>query len=812
VSIESPDPTAASGSAQPATAERLRQSRELLDSAWEIVSDLMLARAGDIFNEAISAAARTSEESQVRCARALSLQGKNLVLRYRAALKAGYDDAVAGFLTGREAPALRPLGLSLVEMDHSDLASQVSQGATRLRGLVQTPWSELNMRLQTLAGGRELADQDSPLRPALFLQAIADTLAAAVPASAELAALLRHFPAILQGPLAATYEGVSRFLDSRGIAPTVAVRNNPVVRASAPAPARSEAPAALAGMALGGDADAAAPAPARAAAKPAPGRAGAARAPVSLPAEPGGEPDEAGLAEYARLQALFGVNAMILLEAAGVAARAGADADADGRPSLPAPLTAALLAGQKRDAEYVAARDRDSATVPPGTRELSRTLISLASQPVHKLSVQLVARIFARIERDLLLPAPIRDLLVYLRFPVLEYVLADPGLLVRVDNPARRLINGVAGAAIGWTPEAPNARRFLQNARAVVQFVLNSPGSAPSAFGQAYTQFTNYLAGDAPIAEPIYARAWEALTQAEQAEQRTADVSAFLREILEGAVLDERLRGFVLQVWARVLVEAHARDGVDGALMRRLLNAVPDLVWSAQPLASAGERKRLIETIPLVLNALREGLHLIHWPEAQRKDLLEHLIQTHAQVLAAADSLPENAPLRQGGFSVSTVRIRLDGFRMETLAPAPAESPVQVLEESVRHVLRARTSGVSHQWPSEAPQALPTAPDPERALAQVARWRDKTWFDLRVGSGMVRVRLEGYTPGRLLALFSSLRGDALYSLSRAGLVAYLRASWITPAESSPLLARSFGTVLLDLERTARAGDSGGGAP
>jgi len=481
-----------------------------------------------------------------------------------------------------------------------------------------------------------------------------------------------------------------------------------------------------------------------------------------------------------------------------------------------------MLAGQKQDAERIAApeRTREPSKAPgpvpdpapgqvpghvaPETREYSKRLIAVAAHRVHKLTIQLVARLFARIERDKLVPGPLRELIVALRFPAMEVALADPALLVRSDHPARQLINAIGTSAIGWSAESPNGRRYLQQVRAAVQLVLHSPGGAASAFEQARAQFANFLAANPPIPEEAFAKAQEALREAEDREVRAADVAAFLHEVLDGAHLDAYMRIFLFQVWARVLVEAAERESADPGLVRKLLGAVPDLVWSVQPLTSAADRKRLADTIPAVLACVRQGVGLIHWPDEDLKAFLEQLMQAHSLSLKAVPKSPEAQAHGMGNFSVSTARIRFDGFRIEALSPAPRDKPLHVLEEAVRHVLRARGCGVSHQWARSADVPSFSGLDAKQAEQEIARWREKSWFQLRVGRAMTRVRLEWFTPSQTLALFSSRRGDALYSLSRAGLVTYLRSSWIKPAEANPLLARAFQTVLSDLERASEA--------
>ena len=812
------DPAASSASASVGhDAERDRLAEILLEHSWEIVSQTLLSRLSDVYNDAVSAAVRTGDETQVRCARAVALQIRPLTHAYRGILRTKFDEATAVLLGKRPAHAKPQSGLSLMELDESDLANKLGQLTARLRNSVQVPFATLLQRLQALVGSEhELQESDTPLRPGMFLEALSENLSSVIPSHGEAAALLRHFPAAIESPLIATYEAINRFLESKGINPATVVHHTPVKRAAPPPTIRAELPAALEALAADADGpsappEAASPArpagktsnPVRAAAQRVTGFAGLRRSEGSATA------GESLMLEYARLQALVGVNASSLVEAAHNAAL--------GRETtglqLPSQLADAIMAAQRLDAEFLASKQRlaGSVTEPDkvpgkelvGTREYSRQLVSAASQPLHKLTIQLVARLFTRIERDRLVPPPVRALLTFLRFPLLEVALADPGVFVRSDSAARRLIDAIGSSSIGWTAEGASNRRYLQHVRATVQYILHSPGEAASAFAQAVDQFASFLAQHASQDNDRIAKAKDALREAEVREIHAAEVAAFLSEVLEGAHMEAYLREFLLRVWARVLVEAAARESQHPGLGRRLLGAVPDLVWSVQPLVNPADRKRLVDTIPAVLGNLRDGLRLIRWPDEKLHELLTHLMHAHSRALKGRDSA-STVP----SFSVSTVRIRLDGFRIDQVSAVPHEGPINVVDEAVHEVLAASGSGVSHQWTQEKSAPVFGEIDAIRAEELVAGWKEKTWFDLHLGDGTARVRLEWVTPGRSLALFSAAAGDGMYSLSRESLIAYLRASWIALAEPSPLLERAFRLVLADLDRLSKAATEG----
>ncbi len=785
-------------------------TRRILDDCRGIVDATLLDRAAEVLNEVVAAATRTREESQVRNARALALHARALSQAYRDGVHAAYDAAVAVFTGVRPASAGAGVALSLVDMGQSDLSSQIDQWAARVRGLVHEPLAAVFQRLQGLAPDAELPERHSPFAPALYFETLAHALQSVVPVPEELAALLRHLPAALAPELSATYEAIDRLLASRGLVPVLAGgghRPVPPLRGAPETPALALQVTVPGGIEAGhADAPAQAPAPTGSAPVLRGARAGA-HAPPAAPADPDDQPDVPGLAEYARLQAQLGINAAILTEAALKGAPADAAAPA-------AALVQAMYAAQRLDAEFVAAWVAPADAAKPrraevperiGTREYGRRMVGLAVQPLHKITIQLVARLFTRLEIDVLVPEALRGLLGALRFPFLEVALVDPSVLVRADHPARRFLNAAGRTAVGWNDAGPQGPAYAQALRAAVQGVVRAPGGAPAAFADALESFTAFLAQQDASPPEALVKAREALRIAEERESRAVEIAALLRDVLEGAPLDDTLRRFVLEVWPRALVAAADREAQRPGRLRRLLDIVPDLVWSVQPGARGADRKRLAETIPTVLADLRAGLHLLRWPDDKVQELLDHLMPLHAAALALPEAgAAAPAPAAHGSFSASTVRIRLDGFQVEALAAPLHERPFTVLEEAVQHTLKRQRSGVSHRWVRSAQAPRAGAPDPAQAEAAIARWRPGTWFDLRIGTDRARVCLDGFTASHSLALFCPAIGETRYSLSHASLVTYLRRGWIAPVEPAPLLARAFRRTLADLKRSVEA--------
>jgi hypothetical protein len=374
---------------------------------------------------------------------------------------------------------------------------------------------------------------------------------------------------------------------------------------------------------------------------------------------------------------------------------------------------------------------------------------------------------------------------------------------------------------VNWSAAGPAGPQYLQAVRAAVQPILGAPGTATQAFVQAQREFAAFVAAQTRAAEDAVAKARAALRAAEERESLALDTGAFLYELLAGAPLDPFLLRFLLHDWARVLVEAAQGAAVPG-LLPRMLSVVPDLVWSVQPVTGAAEQKRLADVVPALFENLRDGLARIGWSGSRLRELLEHLQREQARALAAGMA---GAPGLEV-LSVSTVRIRLDGFRLGTPSGPPRLKPFDLVEEAVHRFLAAQDCGVSHRRVQDSlPPSAGAVLEPAQAEQIIERWRPGTWFDLRINRAIVRVRLEAFTPSRSLALFSSppaAEASAaaaaphhdplpapLYSLSHASLKACVCSGRIQAVEPLPLLARAFRRLLSDLQRSAEAAAEGG---
>lgn len=436
--------------------------------------------------------------------------------------------------------------------------------------------------------------------------------------------------------------------------------------------------------------------------------------------------------------------------------------------------------------------------------ELRNKLMEKASAQVDKLTIEIVGLLFDRINADKHVPQPIKELLQRLEFPLIKVAVTDPALFVSPDQPARRLMDRIASSSIGWTPEGEANALYLQAVQKAVHAVLAATDEGITAFERSLADFETYLEEERTRDDDPVQRAKRALAEAEDREIMAINAAIKIRTAFDGLQIESYLREFLLQTWVRVLVAVHVRDRDDNTVVRRYLGIVPDLVWSVQPKLSQDERKRLVGIIPPVLGALREGLMLIDWPKERMQEFFSKLMNSHALAVKALELAHGNpgTPLEP-----STLRIRLDGVRLDDVTPPPNEAPVRVADEQVRQALSSAAADVQHlAAPDTAPTVAVGAGEPTDADldARIALCKRGDWFNLRLGDVTERVQLRWISPRKTLYLFMPADGRTGHSLSPESLRAFLRAGDLGPVEAEPLFERAVTDVVQGLQQVAPA--------
>lgn len=250
-------------------------------------------------------------------------------------------------------------------------------------------------------------------------------------------------------------------------------------------------------------------------------------------------------------------------------------------------------------------------------------------------TLDVVTLLFDAMFDDPRLPVAIKAVIGRLQIPVLKAALIDREFLADESHPVRRLLDGIARAAVGVRSDARDDHPVCRMLRDCVATVQNEFERDLSVFEQALAGLESDIARrdySAAEAAEEYAELASLEEKRELAGQAAArGLRALLRSDVPPPVTD-----FLRKYWTGRVAEAIARDGEGSAQPRRLIALAADLSWSMRPKRSSEERQKLLARLPSLLREINQELDQMAVPKGERDAFLDTCFAAHAAVLKFA--------------------------------------------------------------------------------------------------------------------------------------------------------------------------------
>ena len=295
--------------------------------------------------------------------------------------------------------------------------------------------------------------------------------------------------------------------------------------------------------------------------------------------------------------------------------------------------------------------------------ELRRT----ATGSLDHMVIDVVGSLFDQILADPKVPPQMARHIARLQLPVLRAALGDATFFSSRRHPVRRLVNRMASLAVAFEDySAGPGQHFLALVRDLVDDIVSGDFDQMSLYEQTLDKLESFVAAQAQRDVQENSNASTLLDQKETDLLLQQRFMQQLHAALTPVQMEDFLRQFLAQVWSQALMKATTAHGADSETVQRLRVAGRDLVMSVQPKGSPADRKAFLVRLPHLMRDLNEGLVLIGWPEAAKKDFFDKLMPAHAQSLK--------------GTSLRTLDHNLLVKQLDTILAAPLPRP----EDNVR--------------------------------------------------------------------------------------------------------------------------------
>jgi len=257
-------------------------------------------------------------------------------------------------------------------------------------------------------------------------------------------------------------------------------------------------------------------------------------------------------------------------------------------------------------------------------------LVDERSQDVIKL----VDMLFSFIMEDKNLPDPVKLLLSRLQIPFIKVALADEEFFKKEGHPARRLLNEMAMASIGWSGDAEDGKRdmLLNKIESTVNKILNEFDNNFEIFTLLLTDFIAFMEKERRRVMLFEKRAIDAEDGKAKSEVGRQQVDSNLGALLSGRSLPDVYTNFIQGPWSNILFLIYMRQGKDSPQWGQALRVAKELVWSAFPIQSDEHKRKLTALMPRLKMALKNGLENISFNPVKQAKFIEKF-DSHYQLL-----------------------------------------------------------------------------------------------------------------------------------------------------------------------------------
>jgi hypothetical protein len=387
--------------------------------------------------------------------------------------------------------------------------------------------------------------------------------------------------------------------------------------------------------------------------------------------------------------------------------------------------------------------------------------------------INLIAMLFEFILDDRNLPDSLKALIGRLQIPMLKVAVLDKSFFSRGSHPARRLLNEIASAALGWGGRDDYQRDTLYlRIEQIVQRLLNDFVDDPAIFSELLVDFLAFTGDERRRSELLEQRtrdAEEGRSRAELARQR---VQQELNQRLLGKTLPEVVVRLLQEAWSKVLLLTCLKHGDQSAEWRAGLGAMDDLIWSVELHEEPEARQRLLDLVPGLLKSLRDGLTSAAFDPFATGDFFSQLEGLHLQAFQYF------------------ARQQDDNSEHPTV-PVPAAEMVAVVEEIVLIA------------PGEQPQGDQGVrlADDDEAVLEVDKLRVGCWVEIQEDEEhKLRCKLAAIIEPTGRFVFVNRTGMKVLEKTRMGLAVEFRRGAVRLLDDALLFDRALEAVIGNLRR------------
>ncbi|HIE56446.1 MAG TPA: DUF1631 family protein [Chromatiaceae bacterium] len=254
--------------------------------------------------------------------------------------------------------------------------------------------------------------------------------------------------------------------------------------------------------------------------------------------------------------------------------------------------------------------------------------------------IDVILVLFNHILEDPALPDAMRALIGRLQIPVLKVAIQDPGFIHHENHPARRLVDDLARASMGWRDEDDRGDQSLYaQVKKAVERIVHEYREDVALFEEVRAEFAAYMENRERARKILEER----LTQAVSGEERLTVAKLKVEELVRGlhpGVLPEAAREILEGPWKKLLTILWLREGEEGSNWKKAVEIAEMMGRYLGGAPRKFSRERLLSEIPEIISGLKKGFAYISLDQKKATNLLNGLQTCFINALRAEPFRP----------------------------------------------------------------------------------------------------------------------------------------------------------------------------
>jgi Protein of unknown function (DUF1631) len=409
---------------------------------------------------------------------------------------------------------------------------------------------------------------------------------------------------------------------------------------------------------------------------------------------------------------------------------------------------------------------------PVSLRQMLQELLTSETEKTTAINqvdddvINLVSMMFEFILDDRNLASPMKALIGRLQIPMVKVAIADKSFFSKGGHPARRLLNEMAMACLGWqetSAENLHKDNLYNKMQELVRVILSDFETDMGIFNNLLLDFRAFQEKEKRRAQILEQRTIDAEDGKAKSERARAEVDTALRHIIGDKLLPQTVTRLLRDAWANVMFISCLKQGTDSEDWLEKNTTAQQLVWSVTSAMDKDNRQKLLRMVPELLQKLRTGLEGISFSPLETTQLFKQLEAVHLARLRSDTSVPADKPLAEKAPEIEKPLVEIkqpsseaeleakarelaeknaqrrtaqvQPRKVESSVPAPVKS--EVISQSIPELVEtlAEPEVIAGNDSEKHPVEIDLAHIESQHLALVANITQGTWFEMQGDNG-----------------------------------------------------------------------------